>query len=206
MSPCFHLRDAFCALGPDSVIDLDDRDHTFDEGWFDVTYFLDLSHIRCHTGAYSVSDEIHGSSWSYMIIITYWMHTETLTSLLPNHDTSVDPLWIYLARPSCLDIWLLSFFLFWDTFLGCMDLIWITEITCSMIEDFMSPDFWPTVHLMPYWGIFPFWIRFTDHDGVARLSPLARCMPRRWSIRCFYDDSSVETLGSHPVRLTLPDT
>ncbi|KAL6315348.1 hypothetical protein AAG906_000453 [Vitis piasezkii] len=31
----------------------------------------------------------------------------------------------------------------------------------------------PTIHPMPYWGIFPFWMRFADLHGVACLSPLA---------------------------------
>ena len=41
--------------------------------------------------------------------------------------------------------------------------LWIfTYVTCSMIDDFMSPNFWPVICLMPYWGIFPFWMRFMD--------------------------------------------
>ena len=46
----------------------------------------------------------------------------------------------------------------------CMIQLWIrtTIVTCSMTDDFMSLDFWPVVHLMPYWGIFPFWRIFID--------------------------------------------
>ena len=52
MSPCFPLWDAFWTLRPDFVMDLDDRDHVFDERWFHVTCSSDLSRIRCDTGAY----------------------------------------------------------------------------------------------------------------------------------------------------------
>ena len=85
--------------------------------------------------------------------------------------------------------------------------LWIfTKVTCSMIDDFMSPDLRPIIHSMPHWGILPFWMRFTDLGGVARLSPFARRTPRRWSICYLYDDSSVEPLGSCPVRPALLDT
>ena len=85
--------------------------------------------------------------------------------------------------------------------------LWIfKEVTCSMIDDFMSPDLWFIIHSMPYWGILSFWMRFTNLGGVARLSLFARCMPRRWSIRYLYDDSSEEPLGSCPIRPTLLDT
>ena len=143
MSPSLPLWDAFWTLGPHFVIDLDDRDHTFDERWFHVTCSSDLSHIRHHTGAY--------------------FH------------------------------------------FGC-DLRISMEVTCSMIDDSMSPDLRPIIHLMPYWGIFLFWMRFTDLGGVACLSPFARRTLRWWSIRYLHGDSLVEPLGSHPVRPALFDT
>ena len=151
-------------------------------------------------GHISVSTEIYGSSWSCTIIITYSIHTRTFTCSLLYHDTSVEPLWIHLARPSRLGIRLLSCFLFRDTSLGCVDLIYITEITCSMIDDSMSPDSRSTVHPMLYWGIYPFQTRSTDLHGVACLSPLARCR-LRWLIgSLFYHGLSVEPLLSHSVR------
>ena len=113
---------------------------------------FDLPYIRCQTGAYFVSGEIHGSSWICTFIITYWIHTETLTCSLLFHHTSVGPLWIHLAKSSRLGIGLLSCFIFWDTSLGCVDLIWITEITCSMIDDSRLPDLRPIIHLMLYLG------------------------------------------------------
>ena len=124
----------------------DYRDHEFDDRWFHVTWFLTyrtsdaiLGHIPFHL-------EIYGSSWTCTIIITYWMLTETLTYSLPYHDTSVDLLWIYLAKSSFFGIWLPSCFIFRDTFPRCLDLIWIIEITYSVIDDSMSPDFLFTVH------------------------------------------------------------
>ena len=56
-------------------------------------------------------------------------------------DPLVEPLWSRSARPIFLGIWLLSCFLFREAFPRCLDLIWITEITCSMIDDSMSLDF-----------------------------------------------------------------
>ena len=44
--------------------------------------------------------------------------------------------------------------------------LWIfTYAAWSMIDDFMSPNFRPVMHPMPYWGIFPFWVRCTDLRG-----------------------------------------
>ena len=141
--------------------------------------FSDLSHIRCHTGEYSVSCEIYRSSRSCMLIPTCRMHTETRTCSLFYHSPSVKPLLSHLVRPVFFGIWLSSCFLSWETFPSCLDLIWITEITCSMIDDSMSPGFWPTVHSMSCWGIFSFWLRFIDLHGAIWSLPLAGCTPRR---------------------------
>ena len=54
------------------------------------------------------------------------------------------------------------------------DLWFFTDVACSMIDDFMMPDLRPLIRSMPYWGILPFWMRFTDLGGVAYLSPFAR--------------------------------
>ena len=90
-----------------------------------------------------------------------------LTGSLFYDDPSVEPLWSRSARPIFLGIWLAPCFLSWETFPSCLDLIWITEITCSMIDDSMSPGFWPTVHSMSCWGIFSFWLRFIDLHGAT---------------------------------------
>ena len=41
---------------------------------------------------------------------------------------------------------------------------------------------WSITHLMPYWGMFPFWLTFIDLHGVTCLSPLTRYTSRRWPI------------------------
>ena len=46
------LGDASLMFGPDSVVDIDDQDFTYDDEWFDVVRFFDLPCIWCHTGAY----------------------------------------------------------------------------------------------------------------------------------------------------------
>ena len=60
------------------------------------------------------------------------------------------------------------------------------------------------IHLMLYWGIFPFRLRFINLHGVAWSSPFTRYMSSWWSI-LFYDDSLVEPLLSHSVKLILFD-
>ena len=52
-----------------------------------------------------------------------------------------------------------------------------------MMDDFMSPNFRPTIYLMPYRSIFPFRLTVIDLQGVAWLSPLTGCLPRRWRVR-----------------------
>ena len=42
--------------------------------------------------------------------------------------------------------------------------------------------FWSTIHLMPYWGIFPFQLRFVDLHGVIWSSSLMRYTPRQWPV------------------------
>ena len=187
-------------------MDVDDQDCIIDDWWFGVTWLSDLPHIWCHTGAYSITVEIRRFSWSCAIIITYWTHTKMLTCSLPYHETSVNPLWIHLVGPSFFDIWFPAWYLFRETFPRYMDLIYITEITCSMIDGFMSSNFQPIVHLMPYWGIFPFWVRFTNLHGVVWSPPLTGFAPRRWRAHYFYEDFSVEPLGSHPVKPALLGT
>ena len=66
--------------------------------------FFDLSHICCHTGAYSVSDEIYRSLWSRMIVSTYEIHTETRTCSLFYHDPPVESSLSHLVRPALFDI------------------------------------------------------------------------------------------------------
>ena len=272
-------------FGPDSVVDLDYWDHTFDDGWFDVTWFSDLSHIRGHIGAYSVSVEVYRSSWICMLVPIYGMHVETMTCLLSYHDLprapllshsvrptlltfrcphvssferhllicgfdsvgdlddwdhafddrlfdvvwfsaystfdfvlayifnsieiyrsswsymitstcgmhtktrtcsffyhgpSMEPLLSHPIRPVFFGICMSSCFLFREMFSWRLGSLWITEIAHLIMDGFMSPDFRPTIHLMPYWGIFSSRLRFTYLHGVACSSPLMRYTLRRW--------------------------
>ena len=58
-------------------------------------------------------------------------------------------------------------------------------MACSLFYDDPSVEpLWGhsarlAMHLMPYRGIFPFWMRFADLHGVACLSPLAGYALRR---------------------------
>ena len=52
----FEIR--FLTCGLDLVVDLDDWDHVFDDGLFEVVQFSDLPHVRCYTGAYLLFVEI----------------------------------------------------------------------------------------------------------------------------------------------------
>ena len=106
------LGDVSLMFGFDSSVDLDDWDHTFDDGWFDVIWFYDLLHFRCHTGAYSVSVEICRSSWSCMFIPTYEIYAETMTYLLSYHDLLVEPFSSHSAKPTLFGIWMSSCFFF----------------------------------------------------------------------------------------------
>ena len=64
--------------------------------------------------------------------------------------------------------------------------------------------FWSTVHLMPYWGIFPFQLRFIDLHGFVWLPSFTRCMLSWWSIviLSWFPNGA---FFSHSVRLTLSD-
>ena len=53
--------------------------------------------------------------------------------------------------------------------------IWWWMIWCHLI-------FWPTTHMMPYWGIFLFWLRFVNLHWFAWSSPFTRYMSRWWSV------------------------
>ena len=101
-------------------------------------------------GHISISIESYRSSWSYMITPTYRMHTETRTCSLFYHDPPVEPLLSYLVRPVFFSICMSSCFLFREMFPWRLGSIGIMEITHLMMDDFMSPDFQPTIYLMPY--------------------------------------------------------
>ena len=107
------LRDTSLLIrGSDSTVDLDYEDHTFDDGWFQVTRFLTYHISDAILGHISVSVESYRSSWSYMITPTYGMHTETMACSLFYHDPSVELLLSHLIRPIFFGICMSSCFLF----------------------------------------------------------------------------------------------
>ena len=124
----------------------------------------DLPHIYAILGHISVSVESYRSSWSYMITPTYGMRTEMRTCSLFYHDPSVEPLLSHLVI--MFNICMSSCFLFRETLPWHLGSIWITGIT-----HFMLSDFWPTIYLISYWGIFHFgWdlqIFMESHDHLS---------------------------------------
>ena len=66
-----------------------------------------------------------------------------------------------------------------------MDLIqlstWMTRITHLVMDDLVPSDFRPTTHLMSYWGIFSFWLRFLDLHWFAWSYPFTIYMSSWWS-------------------------
>ena len=74
--------------------------------------FFGLSYVRCHTGAYLVSDKIYRSSWSRTIISTYEIHIETRTHSLFYYDPPMEPSMSHLVKPAFLGIQMSSYFPF----------------------------------------------------------------------------------------------
>ena len=132
-------------FGFDSAMDLGDRDHIFDDGWFDVVRFLAYSTSDSILGHISVSIEIYRFSWSCMIIPTYEIHAEMMTYLLSYHDPLMEPLWSNLVRLPFFGIWMSSYFPFWGMPFWSTSLIqlwmWMTRIAHSMMDDLISFDF-----------------------------------------------------------------
>ena len=60
-----------------------------------IVPLIPLGHIPFHL-------EVHGSSWTCVIIIAYWMLTETWIWSLPYHDSLVEPPESHPARPTFL--------------------------------------------------------------------------------------------------------
>ena len=48
------------------------------------------------------------------------------------------------------------------------------------------PILWSVTHFMPYWGIFPFWLRFTDLHVATWSLPLSWYILRRWPACCLF--------------------
>ena len=124
-----------------------------------------------------LSIEIYRSSWSHMILITHEMHVELMVYCY----LIVIPQWslfwaiqsgsrFLIFRCHVFDIW--TWFSCEYGWLGLH--IWWWMIWCCLI-------FWSTIHLMPYWDIFPLWLRFIDLHGFVCPPPLTRCVSSWWS-------------------------
>ena len=145
----------------------------------------DLLYIRCHTRAYFRPE------WDLQIFMELCDHSH-LRGMRWDNDVFIIVSWS-LVRAS-LEIFSQTH-IFWHLvaimliILGdihkCLGLIWIMEIAHLMMDDFMSPDFRPIVHFMPYWGIFPFCMRVIDLYGTVWLPPLTGCAPGRWPVAIF---------------------
>ena len=106
----------------------------------------------------------------------------------------MEPLLIHLVRLIFFGICMSPCFLFRETFPWRLGSIWIVEITHLMMDDFMSPNFRPTIYLMSHWGIFPFRLRVIDLHGATWSLSLTRYTPRQWSA-CFLFMISQESLS-----------
>ena len=85
------------------------------------------------------------------------------------------PLWSHSDRSTFLGIWLLSCFLFRETFPWRLDSIWIMEIAHLTMDDLRSPDFSDLSHIWCCVGAyFRFQPRFVDPYWFAWLSPITR--------------------------------
>ena len=78
---------------------------------------------------------------------------------------------VFSSGRRLFDVW--TRFSCWYGWLGLH--IWWWMIQCCLI-------FQSTIHLMPYWGIFPFQLRFIDFHEVTWSSSLTRCMSSWWPI------------------------
>ena len=141
--------------------DLDHGDHTFDDGWFDVTWFMTCRTLDAILGHIFVLDEIYRSWWSCMFIPTCKMYAETMTcspflqwflsgasrepSSYARTSWHLDAIMLFHLKGTS---WICGYdsvidsddqdYIFVD---GWFDVIWYSQ---------------PVTHSMLYWGIFPF--------------------------------------------------
>ena len=108
-------------FGLDSTVDLGDRDHTFDDGWFDVVWFSAYSTSDSILGHIFFLAKIYRSLWSHMIFPTYEIHAKMMTYLLSYHDLPGEPLLSHSIRLTPFGIWMSSRFSLWETLLWSVD-------------------------------------------------------------------------------------
>ena len=134
------LGDASLIFGSDSVVDMDDWDYIFDDGWSDV-WFSNLLHIWFHTRAYSVLIRIYRSSLISMIIPTYEIHVELMICfcfiMIPNRAS----LWPFGQAHT---FWYLDVIMFLP--LGDASLIFGSNSVVDMDDwDYTFDDVWSDV-------------------------------------------------------------
>ena len=99
------LGDISLMYRPDSIMDMDDWDCTFDDGWSNFVWFFSIYHTsNAILGHISLSIEIYRFSWSCMIISTYEIHIEMMTCLLTYYDPLVEPFLDHSIMPTLFDI------------------------------------------------------------------------------------------------------
>ena len=113
------MGDTFLMFGPSLVVDMDDWDCTFDDGWSDVVWFFDLPYIWCDTRAY------FRFSWDLYTSIDLHDHTH-LRDTHRDDDLIVILSWSPMESPFCgLRILLDAFLLDDEThFFICLVKIW----------------------------------------------------------------------------------
>ena len=195
--------DVFFMFRFDSTVDVDDRDHTFDDGWSDVVRFSAYSTSDSILGHISVSIEVYGSSWIWMLVPTHRMHVETRTCSSFYHDPSVEPLLSHLVRPVFFDICMSSCFLFWETFPWRLGSIWITGITHLIMDYFVLSDFTIYHTFDTILGHVSFLAEIYKSSRSCMHVPTYEIYTEAMTYLLSCHDPPVESLLSHPVRLTL---
>ena len=137
-------------------------------------------------GHISFSFEICRSSWSHMILITHEMHVKLIAycylitipqwSLSWAIQSSSHFLAFRYHHVSSFGRYFFELLIRFSYGRGWLGLhTWWWMIWCHLI-------FRPTTHLMPYWGIFMFWLRFVDIHWFAWSSSFTRYMSSWWSV------------------------
>ena len=128
-----------------------------------------------------------GGHLGYMCMIQLWIRTTNITC------STIDDFMSFVLR-TCrtLDVILGHIFCF-----RC-DLWIFTYVAWSMIDDFMSSDLWPAIRSMPILRHISFLIEIYGSSWSCTLIPHLR--DTLW-----HYVSSVEPLGSYPVRLAPRD-
>ena len=154
----FLLEDASLTFRPDLVVDLDDWDYIFDDGWFEVIQFSDLPYIYAILGHIFILVEICRFPSICPIIPIYKIYVEMMTYLLSYRDLPRESLLSHSIKLTLFSIWMSSCFSFWETFLWSMGPIqlwtWMIRITHLVIDDLVASDFFHLPHIWCHTGAY----------------------------------------------------